>query len=70
VNGKKGMTGFDTFASTAYRQLKRFCADESGATAIEYAMIASGIGVVLSTVVYTLRDKVKALFTTVSGMFG
>ena len=45
VNGKTGMTGFDTFTSTAGRQLKRFCADESGATAIEYAMIASGIGV-------------------------
>jgi pilus assembly protein Flp/PilA len=64
------MTGFDTLTSTAGRQLRRFCADESGATAIEYAMIASGIGVVLSTVAYTLGDKVKALFTTVSGLFG
>jgi hypothetical protein len=38
------MTGFDTFTSTASRQLKRFYADESGATAIEYAMVASEIG--------------------------
>ena len=63
------MTGFDTFTSTAGRHLKRFCADESGATAIEYAMIASGIGVAISTMVYTLGGKVKTLFTTVSGMF-
>jgi pilus assembly protein Flp/PilA len=63
------MTGFDTLTSNAGHQLKRFYADESGATAIEYAMIASGIGVAVSTVVYTLGDKVKNLFTTVSGMF-
>jgi pilus assembly protein Flp/PilA len=64
-----GMTEFDTFTSTAGRQFKRFCADETGATAIEYAMIASGIGVAISTMVYTLGGKVKTLFTTVSGMF-
>jgi pilus assembly protein Flp/PilA len=63
------MTVFDTFTSTTGRHLKRFCADESGATAIEYAMIASGVGVVISTVVFTLGDKVKALFTLVSNMF-
>ena len=62
------MTGFDTFASVAGRQLKRFCADESGATAIEYAMVASGIGVVVSAAVYSLGGKVKALFTNVSGV--
>ena len=64
------MTRIDTFRSTAGRHLKRFYADESGATAIEYAMVASGIGVVVSTVVYTLGDKVKGLFTNVSGLFG
>ena len=63
------MTGFDTFTSIAGRQLKRFCVDESGATAIEYAMIASGIAVAIMTMVYTLGGKVKSLFTTVSGMF-
>jgi len=63
------MTEFDTFTSTASRQLRRFCADESGATAIEYAMIASGIAVAIMTMVYTLGGKVKTLFTTVSGMF-
>ena len=64
------MTGFDTFTSIAGRQLQRFCADESGATAIEYAMVASGIGVAVSAAVYTLGGKVKALFTNVSGLMG
>ena len=64
------MTGFDTFTSTAGRQLKRFCADESGATAIEYAMVASGVSVAISAAVYTLGGKVKDLFTNVSGLFG
>ena len=36
---------------TLTRQMARFCADESGATAIEYAMIASGIaGAVIAAV--------------------
>jgi pilus assembly protein Flp/PilA len=64
------MTEVDTFTSIASRQIKRFCSDESGATAIEYAMIASGIGVAVSTMVYTLGGKVKTLFTTVSSAFG
>ena len=39
------MTRMDTLPWTARRELARFCADESGATAIEYGMIASGVGV-------------------------
>ena len=63
------MTKIDTFTSTAGRQFARFCADESGATAIEYAMVASGIGVVLAATVYALGGKVKNLFTTLAGIF-
>jgi pilus assembly protein Flp/PilA len=51
------------------RKMVRFCADESGATAIEYAMVASGIGAFLAATVYQLGGKVKNLFTTLSGMF-
>ena len=40
--------------TTGSRQLRRFCADESGATAIEYAMIASGIGAAVAATVYSL----------------
>jgi pilus assembly protein Flp/PilA len=64
------MTGSDTFTSIVGRQLKRFWDDQSGATAIEYAMVASGIGVAVLTAVYTLGGKVKDLFTNVSGLMG
>ena len=63
------MTKTDTLTATAGGQLARFCADESGATAIEYAMIASGIGAFLAATVYTLGGKVEGLFTTLSAMF-
>jgi pilus assembly protein Flp/PilA len=65
----KGMTKIDTSTMTVGRQLSRFWADESGATAIEYAMVASGIGAFLAATVYTLGGKVKGLFTTLAGMF-
>ena len=63
------MTKIDTFTTTAGRQFARFCFDESGATAIEYAMIASGIGAFVAATVYTLGEKVKDLFTTLAGIF-
>jgi pilus assembly protein Flp/PilA len=44
----------------------RFARDEHGATAIEYAMIASGIGVVIAATVVNLGSTVKGLFTNVS----
>ena len=47
----------------------RFLRNESGATSIEYAMIAAGIGVVIVGVVSNLGTKVKATFTTVQGAF-
>ena len=63
------MTKIDTFTTTAGRQFARFCSDESGATAIEYAMIASGIGACLAATVYSLGGKVNNLFTAVAGIF-
>jgi pilus assembly protein Flp/PilA len=44
----------------------RFVRDERGATAIEYAMIASGIGVAVAASVMALGSKVNGLFTSVS----
>jgi pilus assembly protein Flp/PilA len=46
--------------------LKRFLNDESGATAIEYGLIAAGISVVIITVVNTLGSQLKATFTLIS----
>jgi pilus assembly protein Flp/PilA len=44
----------------------RFAHEESGATAIEYALIASGIGVAVAASVVTLGSSVNTLFTNVS----
>jgi len=46
--------------------LARFAKDESGATAIEYGLIAAGISVAIITVVGTLGTKLNATFTSVS----
>jgi pilus assembly protein Flp/PilA len=44
----------------------RLWRDDSGATSIEYAMIASGIGVVLAATIVNLGTTVKGLYTGVS----
>jgi pilus assembly protein Flp/PilA len=48
------------------RSVFRFLRCENGATAIEYAMIASGIGVAVAASVVNLGSGVKGLFTSVS----
>jgi pilus assembly protein Flp/PilA len=45
--------------------LKRFTRDEAGATAIEYALIASGIGVVIAATIVNLGSTVKGLYSSV-----
>lgn len=44
----------------------RFAKDESGATAIEYGLIAAGIGVAIVTTVGTVGSDLNTLFTSVS----
>jgi pilus assembly protein Flp/PilA len=46
--------------------LSRFVRDESGATAIEYGLIAAGISVVIIGLVYGIGDKLKTAFQNVS----
>jgi pilus assembly protein Flp/PilA len=46
--------------------LKRFAKDESGATAIEYGLIAAGISVAIIAVVNSLGTQLKTTFTNVS----
>jgi pilus assembly protein Flp/PilA len=46
--------------------LRRFARDESAATAIEYALIASGISIVIAATVFQVGTAVKADFTSVS----
>jgi len=45
--------------------LKRFAADESGATAIEYGLIAAGVSVAIITVVQGLGSKLNTTFGAV-----
>jgi pilus assembly protein Flp/PilA len=45
---------------------KNFLTDESGATAIEYGLIAAGISIAIVTVVVTLGSNLNTTFTTVS----
>jgi pilus assembly protein Flp/PilA len=46
--------------------LKTFLRDESGATAIEYGLIAAGISVAIIAVVNGLGDKLQATFTSIN----
>jgi len=47
------------------RQLQAFRQDQSGATAIEYGLIAAGISVAIITVVSGLGSKLNTTFTSV-----
>jgi len=46
--------------------INRFAKDESGATAIEYGLIAALISVVIIAVLITVGDKIQGMFTKVS----
>lgn len=48
----------------------RFIKDESGATAIEYGLIAALVAVVCITALTTLGTKTKATFTNVGAELG
>ncbi len=47
--------------------VSRFVENESGATAIEYGLIAALISVVIITAITTLGKNLTNTFTTVSG---
>ncbi len=47
--------------------IRWFAADASGATAIEYGLIAAGIAVAIITAVGLVGTKLTAMFTTVAG---
>jgi pilus assembly protein Flp/PilA len=46
--------------------LSKFIADETGATAIEYGLIAAGIAAAIVTVVGTVGTNLNATFATVA----
>ena len=45
--------------------VKKFLSNESGATAIEYGLIAAGISIAIVLIVGTLGDEINATFTDV-----
>jgi pilus assembly protein Flp/PilA len=50
--------------------ISRFAKDESGATAIEYGLIAAGISVAIISVVMTLGTQLNTTFTDISTKLG
>jgi pilus assembly protein Flp/PilA len=46
--------------------LRRFARDENAASAIEYALIASGISIVIAATVFSVGTAVKSDYTNVS----
>ncbi len=59
------MSKIETVCSTAGQHLRNFAANRDGATAVEYALIASGVAVAVAATVYTLGSGVKNMFTKV-----
>jgi pilus assembly protein Flp/PilA len=52
-------TMLQNLSSPIMASVARFMRDESGATAIEYALVASGIAVAIASTVVTLGSAVK-----------
>ena len=46
---------------------KRFAENESGATSIEYGLIAAGISIGIVTAVTTIGNNLQTVFNNVSG---
>ena len=53
-------------ATGVVQTLKAFLADESGATAIEYGLIAAGISIAIIATVKGLGTKLNSTFSSVS----
>lgn len=49
--------------------MRRLLADDSGATAVEYSMIAAGIAVAIAATVWALGPQIKGLYERVAAMF-
>ncbi len=60
------MLGLITIMHTRLTDLKAFYRDKSGATAIEYGLIAAGIAVAIIAAVFALGDDIKGFFEDVS----
>jgi pilus assembly protein Flp/PilA len=57
----------DTGAFSMRALISRFLTDQSGATSIEYCMIAAGISILIVTVVNGMGTQLNKKYTSVSG---
>ena len=64
------MLGLITRMHTRLTDLKAFYRDKSGATAIEYGLIAAGIAVAIIAAVFALGEDIEGFFTEVSTKLG
>ena len=54
------------FCAGTMNTIRRFLSDESGATAIEYGLIAAGISLAIIAVVNGLGSKLNTKFTAIN----
>ena len=58
--------GFSRTGGTVKRIFSKFLADQSGATAIEYCLIAAGISIVIVVAVNGMGTQLSGKFASVS----
>ena len=64
------MTSLATLCSKTAGKFREMLIDESGTTAIEYALIAAGVGCAIAATVFNLGSQVKQqLYDKVSSIF-
>ncbi len=52
------------------KYIKAYWEQRDGATAVEYALIASGIAAAIAATVYLLGDSMLAMYLQISASFG
>jgi pilus assembly protein Flp/PilA len=55
--------------SLTMRSLLDFVRDDGGATAIEYALIASGVAAAIAAVIMTMGTSVQGMYQSVANAF-
>jgi pilus assembly protein Flp/PilA len=55
--------------SLTMRSLRDFVRDDGGATAIEYALIASGVAAAIVAVIMTMGTSVQGMYQSVANAF-
>ncbi len=59
------ITKAQSSAHALKRKLRKYVSDDSGATAIEYGLIAAGIAVAIIAAVFAVGDELNNLFLAV-----